>query len=335
MRPLLVVLRALGLGDLLTAVPALRGLAKAFPDHHRVLAAPAPLAPLAALTGAVHGTVPVEELAPLPPSLHGADIAVNLHGSGPESHRVLLAADPRRLIAFAHPALPETRLCPPWTGDDVHEVVRWCDLLALHGIPADRDALDIPPPPGVTVPPEARGATVIHPGAASRARQWPPERFGAVARAEAEAGRTVVVTAGPGEKPLVRAVLRGAYRPAGEDPTPNRDRRRVAPAGPTDLLSLAAFVAAAGRVVCGDTGVAHLATALGTPSIVLFGPTSPEQWGPPARRRIHRVLWGGTTGSPRADRPDPGLLQIDVADVLDALDGLPDDRSPRHRGTAR
>ena len=45
-----------------------------------------------------------------------------------------------------------------------------------------------------------------------------------------------------------------------------------------DLLELTAVVAAAARVVCGDTGVAHLATALGTPSVVLFGPTSPARW---------------------------------------------------------
>ncbi|MDP8936461.1 MAG: glycosyltransferase family 9 protein, partial [Actinomycetota bacterium] len=93
-------------------------------------------------------------------------------------------------------------------------------------------------------------------------------------------------------------------------------------AGRTDVLELAAAVAAAARVVCGDTGMAHLATALGTPSVVLFGPTPPHRWGPPPERPRHRVLWTGRTGDPHGARPDPGLLQIPVAAVLDALGHL-------------
>jgi ADP-heptose:LPS heptosyltransferase len=93
-------------------------------------------------------------------------------------------------------------------------------------------------------------------------------------------------------------------------------------AGRTTLRELAALVAAAGRVVCGDTGVAHLATAFRRPSVVLFGPIAPSSWGPP-RRPYHRVLWNGTTGDPHADHIDAGLLAIPVARVIAALDGLP------------
>jgi ADP-heptose:LPS heptosyltransferase len=82
-------------------------------------------------------------------------------------------------------------------------------------------------------------------------------------------------------------------------------------------------VAAAGRVVCGDTGVAHLATALGTPSVVLFGPTPPAEWGPPAARPWHRALWAGRTGDPHASEPDPGLLALEPRQVLEALERLP------------
>jgi ADP-heptose:LPS heptosyltransferase len=309
-RPLLVVLRALGLGDFLTGVPALRALAAAFGDHRRILAAPAVLAPLAELSGAVDGVVDTRPLAPLHPSLHGADIAVNLHGRGPESSRLLVDARPRRLIAFAHPEVAETAGGPPWVGAE-HEVDRWCRLLESAGIAADPSLLDLPAP-RTPAPAAARGATIVHPGAASGARRWPPERWAAVAAAEVAAGHRVVVTGGAGEADLAADVA--ARAGLGPD---------AVLAGRTDLAALAAVVAAAARVVCADTGLAHLATALATPSVVLFGPVSPSRWGPPPGRPEHVVLWAGTLGDPHASEPDPGLLRITVEDVVAALHALP------------
>jgi hypothetical protein len=55
---------------------------------------------------------------------------------------------------------------------------------------------------------------------------------------------------------------------------------------------------------------------------VLFGPTSPAEWGPPRDRSWHRTLWAGGSGDPHAGEPDPGLLAITVADVLDAIADL-------------
>ncbi|MGH3898296.1 MAG: glycosyltransferase family 9 protein, partial [Pseudonocardiaceae bacterium] len=89
-------------------------------------------------------------------------------------------------------------------------------------------------------------------------------------------------------------------------------------AGPTSLALFAALVADASLVVCGDTGVAHLATAYGTPSVVLFGPVSPRRWGPPPQRPQHVALWAGSTGDTFADQPDPGLLRITTDQVLAA-----------------
>jgi ADP-heptose:LPS heptosyltransferase len=292
------VLRALGLGDLLTAVPALRALARAHPSHRLILAAPAWLSPLALHTGAVNAVHHTRPLTPLDPELAKADLAVNLHGKGPESRDLLAASRPRRLISFG--------LGSEWRADE-HEVVRWCRLLVESGIPADRSDLELAPP-AVQVPPKSVGATLIHPGAASYARRWPVERFAAVARAERDSGRRVLITGGPAEVGLANSLADLAGLP-----------RIAVHAGGSDLLGLAGLVAAAGRVVCGDTGVAHLATAFGTPSIVLFGPVPPALWGPPPDRSIHRVLWAGRTGDPHADRPDPGLLELGVDQVLEAL----------------
>lgn len=302
-----VALRALGLGDLLVAVPALRALARA---HGEVrLVTPAALEPLVALAHPALRVVGADGLRRLPGPARDADLAVNLHGSGPESHRLLLGGGARRLLAFAHADVPAAEAGPAWDPEE-HEAERWCRLLRHAGVPADRDDLRLPAPGGrnaIRDHPLA-GATVVHPGAASGARRWPPGRFAAVARAERAAGRRVVVTGGPEETALAARVAAGAGLPPA-----------AVLAGRTTLAELAAVVAAAGRVVCGDTGVAHLATAFGTPSVVLFGPTPPSVWGPPRAGGPHRVLWAGTTGDPHATEPDPGLLRIAPDDVRDAL----------------
>lgn len=321
MGPRLLVLRALGLGDLLTAVPALRALTRAFPEHRRTLLGPAWLQPLLPLIredgrACLHDVAPLEAVDGLgPAAAHPGllppepDLAVNLHGGGPQSHRLLLGASPRRLIAFATAEMQATAGMPAWDGGE-HEAERWCRLLTESGIAADADELDIERP--TAEPPRwAHGATLIHPGAASTARRWPAERWAEVARAEREAGREVLISGGAGEVALARSIAASA----GLDP-----RREIA--GRTDLGSLAALVAAAGTVICGDTGVAHLATALGVPSVLLFGPTSPHRWGPPPGRSIHRVLWEGREGDPHADRVDPGLLEIEVDAVLTQLERL-------------
>jgi ADP-heptose:LPS heptosyltransferase len=305
-RPTLLVLRALGLGDLLAAVPSLRALADAFPGHERLLATPSALAPVAELSGTVDGIIDARPLAPLPAELARPDVAVNLHGRGPESHRVLLDLHPVRLLAFANPDVPETEGLPAWRSDEP-EVDRWCRLLSETGVPADPRRLGLPAPE-VDPPQAARGATIVHPGAASAARRWPIERWAAVASAEALEGRSVMVTGGPGEEHLAAAVAGMAGLP--EDSVL---------AGHLDVAHLASAVAAAGLVLCGDTGVAHLATAFATPSVVLFGPTPPHLWGPPPDRPQHRALWKGSIGDPHADRPDPGLLAITVEDVLEAV----------------
>lgn len=284
-------------------MPALRALARAFPDHHRILAAPTALEPLAMHTGAIDEVVDTPSLDHLPDRLRGAEVAVNLHGHGPQSTALLAASSPRRLIAFDH-----GDAAPAWRADE-HEVLRWCRLLDESGIPADPTDLRLDPPDSA-VPAGAAGATIVHPGAADPARRWPAERWAAVVRAEVASGRTVAVTGGPDEVGLAERVaeLAGSGGSA-------------VLAGRTTVLELVAIVAAAGRVVSGDTGVAHVATAVGTPSVVLFGPVSPAAWGPPERPR-HIALWHGRTGDPHGADVDLGLLDITVEEVVAALSRL-------------
>ena len=309
--PRVLALRALGLGDLLTAVPALRALRRAHPGHRLVLAAPGWLAEAAAATGAVDELLPAAAPGrgvpshlpwPGPPP----DCAVDLHGNGPASLAPLRALRPARLLAYADPAGPDWR-------PEEHERARWCRLLDWYGLPTDPADLALAAPP---LPSPAPGAVVVHPGADAGARRWPAERFAAVARGLRRAGRRVVLTGGPGEEHLVRRVAELAGLP------PQAVALRL-PFG-----QLAALVAAARAVLVGDTGIAHLATALGTPSVLLFGPVSPRLWGPPAGPR-HRVLWHPddpaepVPGDPHGTRPDPRLLRITPREVLAALHALP------------
>lgn len=293
-----VVLRALGLGDLCAAVPALRAVRRATRGR-LVVATDARLQPLLELADVTCEVIDQTGLArPLPARLRGCGLAVNLHGQGPQSTALLAALGPGRLVAYD---------ADGWD-PEAHEVVRWCRLVETQlGVAADPDDLQIRPPAGIE-PPDPAGAppVVIHPGAASGSRRWPLARYGALARRLAADGLPVVVTGGPGESASTACVARAAASTG----------RAVDLGGCTDLLGLVGAVAAAQLVICGDTGVAHLATALGRPSVVLFGPTPPSQWGP--RRGPHTVLWRGSTGDPHGSQIDPGLLGLGVEEVWQA-----------------
>ncbi|HEY1680401.1 MAG TPA: glycosyltransferase family 9 protein [Candidatus Tumulicola sp.] len=307
----IVALRALKVGDFLTGVPAYRAIRRAYPSSFIQLAAPRELAPLASLLGnAIDEVCDSHELEPLSPQLYDADIGVDLHGKGPASHRLLVEARAARLVAFRTLEIPQSADGAKHDAEE-HEVARWCRLLQHAGIPADPNDLDVAAPNTTALTETARGATVVHPGASSRARCWPSERWIDVVRSERDAGRRVVITGGPDEVRCALAIARAAAVP-----------EECVFAGRTNVLELAELIGVAERIVCGDTGIAHLATAFRRPSVVLFGPTPPAHWGPPARP-IHRVLWAGGRGDPHADRIDAGLLSISAADVIDALRSLP------------
>jgi ADP-heptose:LPS heptosyltransferase len=315
--PVVLGLRALNLGDFCTAVPAWKALRRAFPDHRTVLAAPGWQRPLVALCPAIDELVPTDALAPVPRPAHRAAVAVNLHGRGPESSRLLAASDPGQLVAFFHDDVVATIDGPRWD-DDEHEVTRWCRLVTTVGAGADPTDLALERP---TAAAPRIGATVLHAGASAPARCWPVERWARVTRALRRRGHDVVLTGTAAELPRSRRISALA------DLEPTSDLT-----GRTGLAELAALVAHARLVVSGDTGTAHLASAYGTPSVVLFGPTPPTRWGPPAAGP-HRVLWAGERGDPHGDEVHPGLLALSVDAVLAAVDDLTaaDDRAPGPR----
>lgn len=297
-----LVLRALGLGDALTGVAALRGVRRAWPDRRVVLAGPAATGAWLRDLGVVDDVLAADGLAPLAWERTG-HLAVNLHGRGPQSHRALAATRPSRLVGFATSEHPDG---PTWRADE-HEVARWCRLVTSAGGPCDASDLRLAVPPDTSTAP---GTVLLHPGAASGSRRWPVERWGDVARALVDAGLDVTLTGGTTEADLCAAVAERS----------GRDVRVLA--GVLDLPGLAGVVAGARLLVCGDTGVAHLGTAVGTPSVLLFGPTPPRWWGPAIDADRHAVLWHGhphRPGDPHGTDVDPALAAITVDEVLEAV----------------
>jgi ADP-heptose:LPS heptosyltransferase len=330
-QPLLVALRALGLGDLLVAVPALRALRRAFPEHRRLLATPEWLHPLTELVGGWDEPVAVVDLGPRWPrwltelAASTDTVAVNLHGKGPESAALLDQLAPARRIGHRGPGWPG----PEWV-EELPERSRWCRLLAGHGIPADETDLRLPSPPASWARPardsagpgagpgagsEAGsvrpGAVLVHPGAAYGAKRWPVHRFAQVAAHLRARGHTVLVTGNAADRDRAAQLARLAGLPQSAEY-----------AGRTDIRRLAALVSTAALVISGDTGIAHLAVGFGVPTVTLFGPADPRRWGPPPGGP-HLVLHGpGRRGDPFAEDPDPALLAITVPEVQAAAASL-------------
>lgn len=308
-RPVLLALRALKLGDLLVAVPALKAVRRNRPAHRIVLAAPGWLAPIAALTGAIDELLPTAGLdESLAVSAGSVETALNLHGAGPESRALLDELRPRTRLGHASPAAAE----PIWVGprwlDGIHERERWARLVSWHGMSADASDVSLLTP---DEPPSVAGAVAVHVGAFYGSRHWPVERFAAVARALADEGERVVITGGEADRPraIRTAELAGLPRP-------------TVLAGDLTLGAFAALIAAARLVVTVDTGAAHLASAYRTPSVVLFGPAPAEEWGPPPGPHVVLTDAAVRRGDAFAPVPDPALLAVSAADALAAARGL-------------
>ena len=152
---------------------------------------------------------------------------------------------------------------------------------------------------------------VVGPGGSWRAKCWPPERFGEFCREfETRHNIHVIVIHGPGEKALADEVVRTA-----------------APGRPvaigTTIEELMGLLAHARGVVAVDSGPLHLAAALGTRVVGLYGPTDPARNGPfvPGAVIVHQAR-PEEISYKRRNEYSPAMLRITVADVMAAADSL-------------
>lgn len=296
------IFRGLMLGDMLCAVPVLRALAAGWPAAERVLVGPRWARPLAERWAMVDrfiefpGWPGLPEVPPthvaLPGFLHEMqsehfDLLLQLHDSGRVTNPLLAACAPRRLVGFA--AADDTVLAAadrvPWP-EQGHEAERLLALTDHLGLPRAGTALEFPLRdeddaalarlwPAVDEP---RPYVCVHPGARLQSRRWLPGSFAAVADRIAARGWRVVLTGSATEAPLTAEVRGLMKRPA------------IDLAGVTDLWTLGALVRRAALLVCNDTGVSHVAAALGTPSVVVSCGADAARHAPADPLR-HATLW--------------------------------------------
>jgi heptosyltransferase-1 len=151
---------------------------------------------------------------------------------------------------------------------------------------------------------------LLNPGAAWPNKRWPPARLAAIAvELRARHGLMSIVLWGPGEEALAAEVVAGAGGAAVISPK-------------TTIADLVALARPAALMVSGDTGPTHIAAALGTPIVGIYGPTRPARNGPmsPLDVTVSRDAVCQCHHLRRCTRERMCLLDIEVADVLDAVE---------------
>ena len=145
---------------------------------------------------------------------------------------------------------------------------------------------------------------LLNPGAGWGAKQWPAERYSAVARKLAEEGLKALVNYGPGEAELALAVEEAS--------------RGTAARITCTLPQLVAFTRRACLFIGGDTGPLHLAAALRIPVVGIYGPTNPARNGPFGTRSIVLRSPSSVTSHSRRTQTEEGLLEITPEEVVAA-----------------
>lgn len=360
-----LVLRALMLGDMICAVPALRSMRRAWPAARIcVMGVPASREylsrighvdewlPFPGWPGLPEQTVDVRGLPPALALLQSMDwdLALQLHGSGQVTNPFLALAGARQMAGFHGPGawVPpgDAQRFVPWPVLG-HETQRLLGLCHHLGLPVDGDALEFPLRPQDDLAlrqswpgwEDCEAYACVHVGAQLPSRRWPLRRFAAVAQSLHDGGQTVVLTGTPSEAALgeeLRLLLEALKVPS------------INLIGRTTLWSLGALLRRARVLVCNDTGVSHIAAALRVPSVVVSCGSEPMRWAPPDQR-LHRVLAKPAPCRPCAYAECPNghacANALSVFEVLQALDDLlahplpqqelPDGPTPSHPHLAR
>lgn len=336
-----VVLRALQLGDVLCAVPALRALRSAYPTAHITLIGlpwarklvdryPHYIDELVEFPGypgmperePLHDVIPdfVREMRE-----RQFDLAIQLHGSGKLTNPLVARFGARLLAGFYDPSSSwrADGTFIPWPTSG-YEAERLLTLVRALGIDACDTDLEFPVRDDDEMELRALARNCgwslrpscyvcIHPGARRAVKRWAPDRFAVVADALIERGLQVVLTGTAEESAVTGAVASAMRHPV------------IDAAGPMSLGALAALIRDARFVVCNDTGVSHLASALHVPSVVVFLEADPDRWAP-TNQTLHRSLYAAEELARRDDARDVGRAcdgGVFPEDVLEEIDLLP------------
>jgi lipopolysaccharide heptosyltransferase I len=256
----LLAIRLSALGDVVHTIPAVVALR----EHYDVTwIVEAPYRELVEIVAGVK-TIPVtlrnwRTLPDVARAVRGFDVAIDFQGLI-KSGFIARASGARDRVGFDR-SLVREKPSAWFTNRHVHidptrHVVDW--NLALSGAPAPAPALPFAAFAQGDFP-DLRDKIVLLPGAGKPQKLWPVERFRELARNLGE--EEAVVVWGPGEEELASSI-------------------GCAVAPPTSLRELASVLQYARLVIGADTGPLHLAAALGTPVIGLYGPTNPQRNGP-------------------------------------------------------
>lgn len=316
------MIRALHLGDLLCAVPALRAMRAGWPEAH------------IALVGLPEGRDLVDRFSRYLdehisfPGFPGIperdfdaaryrkfrqqmrsrpfDLAVQLHGNGRVINVFARDLGARRLAGFYPAGSPQPEGCFVEYPEDATEVARLLALTRALGLPGDDETLEFPLTDADCEEAlrlsrghrlEAGQYVVVHPGSRSPDRRWDPSSFARVGDELAGRGLRVVLTGTRAEVPLARSVQQAMRAPV------------VNLAGRSSLGGMAALLARARLLVANDTGVSHVASALHVPSVVVFTGSDPGRWAP-SDGWLHRAVGAGRP------RPSSPRASVAVEDVL-------------------